>query len=145
MERAVIVQATLYSKSKISPLVRLFAIRAAGEGSRPDDAMRRLIAKLRKSSTHKSLVAQLGDFLARRLVFQSEFVSDLPSDGYIEPVGSSFNEGFRMVLKKGSTQVRTRFTIAHELCHTFFYEIVPELKFGSVEVDPEEERLCNLG
>jgi len=104
-----------------------------------------LIAQLRKSSRHKGLAAQLGDCLAQRLVFQSEFVSGLPSDGYIEPIGSSFNEGFRMVLKKGSTQVRTRFTIAHELCHTFFYEIVPELKFGSVEVDPEEERLCNLG
>lgn len=145
MERAAMGQAILYSKSRISPLVRLFASRVAGEGSCPDAVMSGLVAQLRKSTKHKSLVAQLGDFLARRLVFQSEFVSGLPSEGYIEPVGSNFNEGFRMVLKKGGTQVRTRFTIAHELCHTFFYEIVPELKFGSVEVDPEEERLCNLG
>jgi Zn-dependent peptidase ImmA (M78 family) len=33
------------------------------------------------------------------------------------------------VLDGATPTVRQRFTIAHEICHTFFYEIVPELKF----------------
>ena len=35
--------------------------------------------------------------------------------------------------------------MAHELCHTLFYELVPEIKFTPHEADDEEERLCNLG
>ncbi len=35
--------------------------------------------------------------------------------------------------------------MAHELCHTFFYEVVPEIKFLPRPNDPAEERLCNLG
>jgi hypothetical protein len=76
---------------------------------------------------------------------ETDVVPGLSSDGYIQPIGCSFRDGFRMVLKGGSAQTRSRFTIAHELCHTFFYELVPEVKFRSQEVDAEEERLCNLG
>jgi hypothetical protein len=35
--------------------------------------------------------------------------------------------------------------VAHEICHTFFYERVPEIKFAPHAVDQEEERLCNCG
>jgi hypothetical protein len=126
-------------------MVRLFANRVGGEGCCPNLSMNHLIAELRKSSKHKSLDTQLGDFLTKRRILRTEFVPGLTCDGYITPVGSSFQEGFRMALKRGTPQVRSRFTIAHELCHTFFYEIVPEMKFGSVEVDEEEERLCNVG
>ena len=63
----------------------------------------------------------------------------------IEPIGATFNDGFRMRLKKNVSSVRTRFTAAHEACHTFFYEHVPELKFGAHVTDDAEERLCNLG
>jgi hypothetical protein len=50
-----------------------------------------------------------------------------------------------MLLKKDCASTRTRFTTAHELCHTFFYESVPELKFQDHEVDAGEERLCDIG
>jgi hypothetical protein len=76
---------------------------------------------------------------------ETSVVPGLSSDGYIEPLGASFADGLRMVLRAGAAPTRSRFTIAHELCHTFFYEIVPELKYGVTGTDPEEERLCNLG
>ncbi len=69
----------------------------------------------------------------------------LVCDGYIRPRGRSYSEGFTMLVKKKQPQARVRFTIAHEICHTFFYEIVPELKFVSHQTDPAEERLCNFG
>ena len=50
-----------------------------------------------------------------------------------------------MCLRKNAPRVRQRFTMAHEACHTFFYEFVPELKFRPHETDDTEERLCNLG
>jgi hypothetical protein len=134
-----------YSKSKTSPLVSLFASRVDGGRGRPDVAMSHLITQLRKSSKQKGLAAMLDHFLVKRRVLRTEFVTGLNSDGCIEPIGLSFRDGFRMMLKRGAPQTRTRFTIAHELCHTFLYEIVPELKFGSQEVDEAEERLCNLG
>jgi hypothetical protein len=35
--------------------------------------------------------------------------------------------------------------LAHEICHTFFYEFVPEVKFWPHQTDAMEERLCDLG
>ena len=70
---------------------------------------------------------------------------ELVCDGYLQPHGKSYSEGFAMLVKKKQPPTRVRFTIAHEICHTFFYEIVPELKFVSHQTDPAEERLCNAG
>lgn len=56
-----------------------------------------------------------------------------------------FKAGFRMVLRRDLPEGRINFTVAHEICHTFFYERVPEVKFASHTVDQEEERLCNCG
>jgi hypothetical protein len=78
-------------------------------------------------------------------VCETEVVPDLPCDGLIEPIGTTYSAGFRMRLKKNAADVRLRFTIAHELCHTFFYELVPEFKFVAHESDDSEERLCNWG
>jgi hypothetical protein len=50
-----------------------------------------------------------------------------------------------MVLRRGLPEGRINFTVAHEICHTFFYERVPEIKFAPHAVDQEEERLCNCG
>jgi hypothetical protein len=50
-----------------------------------------------------------------------------------------------MVLRRGLPEGRINYTVAHEICHTFFYERVPEIKFASHAVDQEEERLCNCG
>jgi hypothetical protein len=48
-----------------------------------------------------------------------------------------------MKLNKNTSLVRSRFTLAHEVCHTFFYELVPEIKFLPHSPDEEEERACN--
>jgi hypothetical protein len=133
------------SKNRASALVQLFTRRAGVAEGRADDAMRALVARLSEPSNRSGLAAELDSFLTKRRILQTNVVRGLSSDGYIEPIGSAFDDGFRMVLRGGSAQTRSRFTIAHELCHTFFYEIVPELKFGSQEADQEEERLCNLG
>jgi hypothetical protein len=72
-------------------------------------------------------------------------VADLKADGAITPLGSSFDDGFRVELAEGLSALRLRFTEAHEICHTFFYELVPEVKFQPHTRDPLEERLCNRG
>jgi hypothetical protein len=72
-------------------------------------------------------------------------MEDLDSDGVLEPIGSRYAHGFNILLAERSGHSRLRFTIAHELCHTFFYEFVPELKFVPHGTDPGEERLCDFG
>ncbi len=138
-------QPLLCSKNRVSSLIRLFTQRVGVAEGCADQAMRSLVTKLSVPAKRRGPAAQLDEFLIKRRILETDVVSGLSSDGYIEPIGCTFRDGFRMVLKGGSAQTRSRFTIAHELCHTFFYEIVPEVKFGSQEVDAEEERLCNLG
>jgi Zn-dependent peptidase ImmA (M78 family) len=133
------------SKNNTSALVQLFAQRAGVAGSQANDAMSRLVARLREPSNQAGVPAELNHLLTKRRILETKIVRGLSSDGYIEPIGCTFDDGFRIVVRGGSAETRSRFTIAHELCHTFFYEIVPELKFGCQETDPEEERLCNLG
>jgi hypothetical protein len=101
------------------------------EGSRPKKA--------------NSKANQLEQFLAERKVGAVEIISDLDCDGLIRPLGRGFSEGFQMLLKETSSEARSRFTKAHEACHTFFYELVPEIKFRPHDTDDTEERLCNLG
>ena len=50
-----------------------------------------------------------------------------------------------MGVKADMGEKRMRFTIAHELCHTYFYELVPELKFCDHGPNDEEEAICNQG
>jgi hypothetical protein len=50
-----------------------------------------------------------------------------------------------MALRPDLPANRINFTVAHEICHTFFYQRVPEIKFANHVCDPDEERLCNLG
>ena len=84
-------------------------------------------------------------YLRARGIGHVEIVQDLTSDGALQPVGSKYVDGFKMLLQRRSGRARLRFTTAHEICHTFFYEHVPELKFVPHEVDPREERLCDFG
>ena len=106
-----------------------------------------VMARLVETALRKTLTRpqQLESALRDRNIQQVEFVHDLPCEGSLEPVGPEFRRGFVMRLKKSASDVRIRFTMAHELCHTFFYELVPEIKFAPHETDEEEERLCNLG
>ena len=69
----------------------------------------------------------------------------LKCDGYLTPLGSDYGSGFKMFVKQTTSTSRARFTISHEICHTFFYQLVPELKFIPHDVDDAEERLCNAG
>jgi Zn-dependent peptidase ImmA (M78 family) len=69
----------------------------------------------------------------------------LKADGALVPIGRNFEAGFQMVLRRDLPESRINFTVAHEICHTFFYERVPEIKFACHPVDQEEERLCNCG
>lgn len=53
---------------------------------------------------------------------------------------------FRILIKEESPPPRKNFTIAHEIAHTFFYDVVEESRQGNERerFDPEEERLCDL-
>jgi hypothetical protein len=83
-------------------------------------------------------------YLASRRIVSIRIVDKLASDATVEPIGTQFVHGFNIVLTKQS-HTRLRFTLSHELCHTFFYEFVPEIKFLPHAVDPAEERLCDFG
>jgi len=89
--------------------------------------------------------ARLDVYLGARNIIEKTMASSLGCDGYIEPRGASYADGFRIVLNESAPAARRRFTEAHELCHTFFYEFVPEIKFGAHGTDALEERLCNFG
>jgi hypothetical protein len=128
-----------------SELIRLFVERVGKQECSPEFVMAGLIQDLRRSARTKGLAPLLEPYFKRRGIAAIEYVSDFHCDGAIEPLGKSFDSGFRITVRCGSSPTRIRFTAAHELCHTFFYEIVPELKFKDHEVDIEEERLCDFG
>lgn len=134
-----------YSRAESSRLVQLFAERAGYSSETPKTAMTGLIDGLRQNRTHRKNVDPLHFFFKERLIRSVEAVPELDADGFIEPLGAHFADGFRIVLKRSGSRRRLRFTMAHEVCHTFFYELVPELKFPTCGRDEHEERLCNFG
>lgn len=107
--------------------------------------MSALVERAMGSRRTRGQTQSIQRFLNARNIVSVEVVKGADYDGMIEPVGSTFSDGFRMRLKTDVSEVRGRFTVAHEACHTFFYELVPELKFGPHETDQIEERLCNFG
>jgi Zn-dependent peptidase ImmA (M78 family) len=139
------VQPLRYSKSKTSELLQLFARRLGVDVGSVGKALSSLVNQLANASTRRGYIVDLNACLRMRNVCEARSVRGLSADGYIEPLGSSFGDGFRIILREEASATRNRFTIAHELCHTFFYEIVPEIKFGSHNTDKDEERLCNVG
>jgi hypothetical protein len=84
-------------------------------------------------------------YLSNRHVISTRIVEGLDSLATLEPIGSRYVHGFNILLARQSSHTRLRFTLAHEICHTFFYEYVPEVKFVPHEIDPMEERLCDFG
>jgi hypothetical protein len=129
-----------------SELVRLFVERSGVKANdpSPEQALLELIERGRRKRL-KGVEPQLQQLLKDRNVTSVEVVPDLGCDGFIEPIGRTFADGFRMRLQTSPSAPRIRFTMAHELCHTFFYELVPEIKFHPHQPDDAEERLCNLG
>jgi hypothetical protein len=125
-----------------SSLAELFAQRCGFQVANPEDAMRQLADRLRGDGSN----AGLDDLLPIRGIDRDvAIVEQLPCDGIIEPKGCTYADGFSMRLRQGQTERRLRFTKAHEICHTFFYELVPEFKFRLHTTDPCEEWLCNVG
>ena len=112
----------------------------------PEQAMVYLVRAtrngLRRENTIDNLLAH---YQKRRNVVSVATVSDLGCEGALEPLGNSYATGFKMMLNHNTNPGRRHFSSAHEICHTFFYELVPEVKFAPHEEDQEEERLCNLG
>jgi len=132
------------SRSAVTPLVDLFVRRSGIASTSAWRVMEELVERLRREAASSSALS-LERFLKVRNVIEKRVDPEITCDGFIEPIGAEFVKGFRLVLNGNRPSVRQRFTIAHEICHTFFYEIVPELKFRSHPTDSYEEALCNHG
>ena len=129
----------------MSLLVELFMERGSGEG-RPEDEIIRCIKQLRKNTHVRACrVCMMERFFDRRQIKGVTKDKTLKADGALVPLGKSFGDGFSIVLRPDIPETRINFTVAHEICHTFFYERVPEIKLELHMPDPDEERLCNLG
>jgi hypothetical protein len=130
----------------MSVLIERFA---AKDGLMPgvaeDEIVKCVRALRRRRRLSASVSSSLEPFLASRNIKDVAIDDDLKADGALVPLGEDFGAGFRMVLRRDLPKGRINFTVAHEICHTFFYERVPEIKFASHAVDQEEERLCNCG
>jgi Zn-dependent peptidase ImmA (M78 family) len=134
-----------FSSRPNSPLVQAFVARSGKDlGLSAQQIMEALVegSRRRRDETPDERVQQ---FLQERKIQIVEERADLDGDGFIQPLGNRYEDGFRVRLNATSTRVRQRFTLAHEACHSLFYELVPELKFVPHAPDEQEERLCNLG
>ena len=135
---------TSHKSSEASPLITAFLERMGPMSTSAWDAIRERVSVLQEQVSSNSL----DDFLRICATFRNILTIEqegLRSDGFIEPLGLSYASGFKVVLRKDAPRNRQRFTLAHEICHTFFYEAVPELKFSERQEDPTEEALCNYG
>jgi Zn-dependent peptidase ImmA (M78 family) len=137
--------AALSFRIRDSKLVELFVERAGGSSSDPLPTLRRLLLDLRRTVGWTPKSPQLEKAQKVRRIFRTEYKVGWDRDGSLEPLGMKFDQGFRLTLNAKSPARRVRFTQAHELCHTYFYEYVPEIKFRPHMEDPAEERLCNFG
>jgi IrrE N-terminal-like domain len=130
-------------KSNYSELLLRFAQRLGSRSAK--SAMRSCTRSLLDALPYDGEPFDVQSAMKKRGIRDFSFEKDLSCDGYIEPLGGSFGSGFRVAIKPFASAARQRFTLAHEICHTFFYEFVPELKYQPMAADNGEERLCNLG
>jgi hypothetical protein len=129
------------SKRGLSHLIERFVQRCGLGDLSPEQAIRTLAGRLAAEAA-----GNLDALLPIRNIDRDvALAEDLPCDGLIEPKGGTYKDGFKMRLRRGQAERRLRFTKAHEICHTFFYELAPELKFRPHRNDPVEEQLCNIG
>lgn len=132
------------SQGVATPLVDLFTGRTGNAGGSPWRIMEDLVERLRRDAGVASALS-LDRHLNARNVLEKRADPGIGCDGYIEPIGACFADGFRLVVNDAAPLARQRFTIAHEICHTYFYELVPEIKFRPHATDSFEEALCNHG
>ena len=132
---------------RLSRLVQSFARRAGADRfDSPEVAMRAAISSLRRRCRGEvNQDERMRLYLASRKVVSVRVAQQIGSDAALEPIGSRYVHGFNILLGRESSFTRLQFTLAHEICHTFFYEFVPEVKFLPHEIDAMEERLCDLG
>ena len=129
-----------------SELVRLFIEKVAPVSiCSPQDAMAHCVEKLCAAIGRSGPVPDLAPYRAARNIDNEELIENQGCDGWLRPKGTAYASGFTLGVCRDVAIVRQRFTIAHELCHTFFYELVPELKFQPHTIDLQEERLCDFG
>jgi hypothetical protein len=133
------------SRAVKSALVDTFARRSETAGGCPYTAMTEHVRELRAAVGGSTMSMKLYPCLAVRKIWSITLDPDASVDGYIQPNGSTYDRGFALVLSKRMPATRRLFTVAHEICHTFFYEVVPEMKFYPHQRDEAEERLCNFG
>jgi hypothetical protein len=133
------------SLDRASDLVRLFVARSRANTQDPSEAVCFHVRKLRADAMLAGLKSPLEAILRYRHIEGPGIDDALSCDGCLVPKGNAYADGFRILLRGGVTATRTRFTLAHEICHSFFYELVPEIKFSEHHTDNEEERLCNIG
>ena len=108
--------------------------------------MRQLVGRLRRRYRGDGVLDdRMRFYLDNRKIISARIVDYLNCAAALEPIGSQYAHGFNVLLTRQGSRTRLRFTLAHEICHTFFYEFVPEIKFSPHEIDPQEERLCDLG
>jgi hypothetical protein len=131
----------------MSLLVERFAAATdgLGPGLAEDEVVKCVKALRRRGGLRAVASGNLEPLLALRNITDVAIDDGLKADGALVPLGEDFRAGFRIVLRRYLPEGRINFTVAHEICHTFFYERVPEIKFESHTVDQEEERLCNCG
>jgi len=70
---------------------------------------------------------------------------DAPFDGTLRMLTSG---RFLILLNASASEERKRFTLAHEIAHTFYYDDLKlhmERHCGAAIFDSEEERLCDIG
>jgi len=135
-----------FSPKPVSVLVRRFVERAgAASDQEPEEVMTRLV-EAKRSSRRRTRdekdcscscgTGEVGDrgvpVIGMRWLDRADSVA----------ICSRFQDATRGRMRLTSASAST---IAHEACHTFFYELVPELKFIPHERDEDEERLCNWG
>jgi len=108
--------------------------------------MRAALLRLRRRYRGEAgLDERMRFYLTNRKIVSVRIVEQLNSDAALEPIGGLYVHGFNILLTRQRSHTRLRFTLAHEICHTFFYEFVPEVKFVPHEIDTMEERLCDFG
>ena len=124
-----------------SELVQRFVERTPESDGDPFEAIKLHIQRARSEIKSRDLNA----LLPARCIKRVDKVANRHIDAFLEPLGSAYADGFVLSINSQRPNTRIRFSLAHELCHTFFYEVVPELKFTVHEPDLLEERLCNYG
>lgn len=134
------------TKEQLTPIVHAFFERLKADSfATPAEALERCVSGLRNQIGERAAIKTLRPYLELRHINTISPFEHSGCDGWLKPNGFNFEDGFTLGFKRDHSRTRIRFTLAHELCHTFFYEYVPELKFAAHQRDLSEEMLCDLG